>query len=71
MGKYGIWGHPRPRQGFALHPAGEASGELQPTLDKLRARLEPKGLSALEASPAADQNAFAVTRANAEGWIAR
>jgi len=50
---------------FLNKSAGEASGELQPTLDKLRARLEPKGLSAL-ASPAADQNAFAVTRANAD-----
>ena len=51
---------------FLNKSAGEASGELQPTLDKLRTRLEPKGLSALEASPAADQNAFAVTRATAD-----
>src|SRR2546423_9295491 len=51
---------------FLIKNAGEASGELQPTVEKLRARLDPKGLSALEPSPAADQNAFAVTRATAD-----
>jgi osmoprotectant transport system substrate-binding protein len=51
---------------FLNKNAGEATGELQPTVDKLRARLESKGLTALDASPAADQNAFAVTRATAD-----
>jgi osmoprotectant transport system substrate-binding protein len=51
---------------FLNKNAGEASGELQPTVEKLRARLESKGLTALDASPAADQNAFAVTRATAD-----
>lgn len=51
---------------FLNKNAGEASGELQPTVDKLRARLESKGLTALDASLAADQNAFAVTRATAD-----
>jgi osmoprotectant transport system substrate-binding protein len=53
---------------FLNKSAGEASGELQPTVEKLRARLEPKGISALEPSPAADQNAFAVTRATADKY---
>jgi osmoprotectant transport system substrate-binding protein len=51
---------------FLNKNAGEATGELQPTVDKLRARLESKGLSALDPSPAADQNAFAVSRATAD-----
>ena len=51
---------------FLNKNAGEATGDLQPTLEKLRVRLTPKGLTALEASPAADQNAFAVTRATAD-----
>ena len=51
---------------FLNKNAGEATGELQPTVEKLRARLESKGLTALDASPAADQNAFAVTRATAD-----
>jgi osmoprotectant transport system substrate-binding protein len=46
--------------------AGEASGNLDETVTKLRARLDPIGLTVLEPSPAADQNAFAVTRATAE-----
>jgi osmoprotectant transport system substrate-binding protein len=46
--------------------AGEASGDLSVTTEKLRARLTPKGLTALDPSPAADQNAFAVTRATAD-----
>jgi osmoprotectant transport system substrate-binding protein len=35
---------------------------------KLRARLEPMGLTALTPSPAADQNAFAVTKATADKY---
>jgi len=46
--------------------AGEASGNLEETVAKLRTRLDEIGLTALNASPAADQNAFAVTRATAD-----
>jgi osmoprotectant transport system substrate-binding protein len=46
--------------------AGEASGNLDESVTKLRARLDQKNLTALEPSPAADQNAFAVTRATAD-----
>ncbi|HEX3621803.1 MAG TPA: ABC transporter substrate-binding protein [Acidimicrobiales bacterium] len=46
--------------------AGEASGDLDATATKLRARLDPMGLTALTPSPAADQNAFAVTKATAD-----
>ncbi|MGI8983442.1 MAG: ABC transporter substrate-binding protein [Acidimicrobiales bacterium] len=46
--------------------AGEASSNLDESVTKLRARLDPLGITALEPSPAADQNAFAVTRATAE-----
>ena len=46
--------------------AGEASGDLNDSVAKLRARLDPLGLTALNPSPAADQNAFAVTRATAD-----
>lgn len=51
---------------FVNRSAGEASGELGPTVSKLRERLQPQGISILEPSPAADQNAFAVTRATAD-----
>ena len=46
--------------------AGEASGNLDESVTKLRSRLDEKGLTVLEPSPAADQNAFAVTRATAD-----
>ena len=46
--------------------AGEASGDLESSVNKLRTRLDAIGLTALNASPAADQNAFAVTRATAD-----
>ncbi len=46
--------------------AGEASGNLDESVKKLRARLEGMGLTALNPSPAADQNAFAVTKATAD-----
>ena len=45
---------------------GEASGNLDESVTKLRGRLDPLGITALEPSPAADQNAFAVTRATAD-----
>jgi osmoprotectant transport system substrate-binding protein len=46
--------------------AGEASGNLDESVTKLRSRLDPLDLTVLEPSPAADQNAFAVTRATAD-----
>ncbi|MGH9190738.1 MAG: ABC transporter substrate-binding protein [Acidimicrobiales bacterium] len=51
---------------FVNSNAGEASGDLDATVTKLRARLAPKGLTVLDPSPAADQNAFAVKRSTAE-----
>ena len=53
---------------FVNKSAGEASGELDPTVTKLRARLDPIGLTALNPSPAADQNAFAVTKDTADKY---
>jgi osmoprotectant transport system substrate-binding protein len=46
--------------------AGEASGELAPTMTALRAQLEQRNLRAAEASPAVDSNAFVVTRETAD-----
>ena len=51
---------------FLNKGAGEASSDVEATVEKLRARLEPKGITALEPSPAIDANAFAVTRATAD-----
>jgi osmoprotectant transport system substrate-binding protein len=51
---------------FVNKNAGEASGNLDESVTKLRSRLDPLGLTVLEPSQAADQNAFAVTRATAE-----
>jgi len=45
------------------HAAGEASGDVTATVQKLNARLQPVGLQALTPSAAVDQNAFAVTKA--------
>ena len=45
------------------HAAGEASGDVTATVQKLNARLQPLGLQALTPSAAVDQNAFAVTKA--------
>lgn len=45
---------------------GEASGDVNATVQKLRSYLEPKSLTALEPSPAIDANAFAVTKATAD-----
>ena len=50
------------RQGVAL----EAGTEAQATVEKLNARLSSKGIKALDPSPAVDQNAFAVTKAEAD-----
>ncbi|HEX7265566.1 MAG TPA: ABC transporter substrate-binding protein [Candidatus Dormibacteraeota bacterium] len=43
--------------------AGEANGDPVATTAKLNSRLQPLGLTALTASGAVDQNAFAVTKA--------
>ncbi len=51
--------------------AGEASPDVEETVEKLRTYLEPKGLTALEPSPAVDANAFAVTRETAERYNLR
>jgi len=51
---------------FVNKNAGEASGNLGESVTKLRARLDPLDLTVLEPSDAADQNAFAVTRATAD-----
>ena len=51
---------------FVNKNAGEASGDLNDSVTKLRSRLDGMGLTALTPSPAADQNAFAVTRATAD-----
>ncbi|MFN2608509.1 MAG: ABC transporter substrate-binding protein [Acidimicrobiales bacterium] len=50
---------------FVNKAAGEASPDANATVAKLRARLEPKGITALDPSPALDANAFAVTKATA------
>ncbi|MBI1379200.1 MAG: amino acid ABC transporter substrate-binding protein [Frankiales bacterium] len=43
------------------NPAPKASGDVDKTLAALKALAEPRGLTPLTPSPAADQNAFAVT----------
>ncbi len=48
--------------------AHEATADTAATVDKLRARLAPKGLTALDPAPAIDTNAIAVTRATAEKY---
>ncbi len=53
---------------FVNKNAGEASGNLDDSVAKLRTRLDAIGLTALNPSPAADQNAFAVTRATADKY---
>src|SRR5207248_1567446 len=50
---------------FLNKDAGEASPDPTDTVKKLRARLAPKGLVALEPSTALDANAFGVTKATA------
>lgn len=56
---------------FVNKNAGEANGNLDETVTKLRSRLDAIGLTALNPSPAADQNAFAMTRANADKYKAK
>jgi len=51
---------------FVNKNAGEATGELDTSVGKLRERLDATGLTALNPSPAQDQNAFAVTKATAD-----
>ena len=51
---------------FVNKGAGEATPDAKATVDKLKSRLDPKGITALEPSPAVDQNAFAVTKATAD-----
>jgi osmoprotectant transport system substrate-binding protein len=48
--------------------AGEASADIGETVKKLRSRLEPRGLTALDAALAVNTNAFAVTRSTAERY---
>jgi osmoprotectant transport system substrate-binding protein len=50
------------RQGVALEAGTDAATNVQ----KLNARLSSKGIKALDPSPAVDQNAFAVTKAEAD-----
>jgi len=56
---------------FVNKNAGEATGDLDASLGKLQTRLDGLGLTALTPSPAADQNAFAVTRATADKYKAK
>lgn len=51
---------------FVNKNAGEASGDVDESVEKLRDHLEGMGLVALNPSPAVDQNAFAVTKATAD-----
>src|SRR5947199_804887 len=48
--------------------AGEATGDVTATVQKLNTRLQPLGLEALTPSNAVDQNAFAVTKATAQRY---
>jgi len=56
---------------FVNKNAGEASGDLDASVGKLRSRLDAIGLTALNPSAAQDQNAFAVTKATADRLKAR
>ncbi len=53
---------------FVNAGAGEASTDAAATVSKLRERLEPKGLTALDPAPATDQNGFVVTKTTAEKY---
>ena len=48
--------------------AGEATTDPAATVAKLKERLAPKGLTALEPAPATDQNGFVVTKATADKY---
>ena len=50
--------------------AGEASGDVNATVSKLNSHLQPLNLEALNPSQAVDQNAFAMTKANAQKYNA-
>src|SRR5256712_12375126 len=52
------------RQGVALEAGTDAAANVQ----KINARLASKGVKALDPSPAVDQNAFAVTKAEADQY---
>ncbi|MDQ6712698.1 MAG: ABC transporter substrate-binding protein [Candidatus Dormibacteraeota bacterium] len=52
------------RQGVALEAGTDAAANVQ----KISARLSSKGVKALDPSPAIDQNAFAVTKAEADQY---
>ena len=52
------------RQGVALEAGTDAAANVQ----KLNSRLSSKGIKALDPSPAVDQNAFAVTKAEADQY---
>jgi osmoprotectant transport system substrate-binding protein len=51
---------------FVNGAAGEATTDAAATVAKLRERLAPKGLTALDPAPATDQNGFVVTKATAD-----
>ena len=53
---------------FVNNGAGEASTDPTATVAKLKERLAPKGLTALDPAPATDQNGFVVTEATAEKY---
>jgi osmoprotectant transport system substrate-binding protein len=50
--------------------AGEATGDVTATTAKLNSHLQPLNLEALNPSSAVDQNAFAMTKANAQKYNA-
>jgi len=52
------------RQGLALEAGTDAAANVQ----KINSRLSSKGVKALDPSPAVDQNAFAVTKAEADQY---
>jgi len=53
---------------FVNAGAGEATTDAAATTAKLRERLGPKGLTALEPAPATDQNGFVVTKETADTY---
>ena len=53
---------------FVNGGASEASTDPLATVAKLKERLAPKGLTALDPAPATDQNGFVVTKATAEKY---
>src|SRR5438552_4439932 len=53
---------------FINNNAGEATPDAAQTVAKLNGRLSSKGLTALDAAPAIDANAFGVTKANADKY---